>query len=359
MTARDEEADRATLAYKWALTQIGIGVIQDQLGLWDGMNPAAMDTDAGYQSWLTSAQRLITLRGAWFQRLAITYYRLNRALRTGSTINVPGYPSKGVSVESLRVEFEGVLNEIQVHGGSTARPVGDLALADLPRPDLPPVSQEDKAAITLEDLPIDWDSLLAKMQADARDQAETALTAVGPDAFARKDAKRRRLDPNGDIPSTSQRRDADWSTAGSRVASQAERISMLYARGLTADLSKADEKVMGWVRYSQTGTPCAFCAMLISRGPIYKSYQSAGTTTEQQVVQEYHANCHCVAVPVFSDRQFNDSPLFALNRKYFQLWPEATKGYGGKDALSEWRKYLKDNGLTFEGETDRPYRNAA
>lgn len=43
--------------------------------------------------------------------------------------------------------------------------------------------------------------------------------------------------------------------------------------------------------------PCGFCAMLASRGPVYKTSQSAG-----QRADKFHRNCFCTVVPVFTSR---------------------------------------------------------
>lgn len=317
--SREAEADRVEAAYRWALTQIGIGVIQDQLSLWD--DSAAASSRAALNAWLAQAEALVKLRGAWLKRLAITYYRLTRALRTGKTINVPGYAAAGVSIESLRREFEQVLAEVEYHGGSTLGPI--LKSLDRDMPDLP---RGDTSPIPVEDLPLDWDTTFQNLEDSAEHQVEVILQSVGPDAF--------------------NNRHGDHDRSGADVASQAERISLMYARGMTADLSQVDEEVLGWARLSTTGTPCAFCAMLISRGFDYKSYEAAGGNGSSEVREKFHPNCHCVAVPVFSDAQYENSPLFALNRKYFDLWDEVqASDTPGKDALNKWRNYLRHHGM--------------
>lgn len=45
--------------------------------------------------------------------------------------------------------------------------------------------------------------------------------------------------------------------------------------------------------------PCGFCAMLASRGPVYKTSQSAG-----QRADKFHRNCFCTVVPVFTSRDW-------------------------------------------------------
>lgn len=52
----------------------------------------------------------------------------------------------------------------------------------------------------------------------------------------------------------------------------------------------AERKVRGWAR-TTSGNPCAFCAMLAGRGPVYKTQSSASFQT--------HKSCACGAEPVY------------------------------------------------------------
>jgi hypothetical protein len=109
------------------------------------------------------------------------------------------------------------------------------------------------------------------------------------------------------------------------------------ARGQVWSLAQRDPRVIGYVRLSRSGTPCGWCAMLISRGPVYKSQRTA----EYADGDKYHDNCHCYAEPVYGREQYGDSALYALNRRYEQLWPQVTKGLRGKAALSAWRRFIR------------------
>ncbi|ELP64623.1 MULTISPECIES: VG15 protein [Streptomyces] len=62
--------------------------------------------------------------------------------------------------------------------------------------------------------------------------------------------------------------------------------------------------------------------MLISRGPVYKSRESATFNDGDR----YHDNCHCYAMPVWSRDQYQSSELTALSRQYEALWPEVHEG---------------------------------
>ena len=79
--------------------------------------------------------------------------------------------------------------------------------------------------------------------------------------------------------------------------------------------------------------------MLMSRGPVYASADSAYKGSSDD--GKYHKGCHCIAVKVYSRAQYN-SDRFDLNREYQALWPVVTKGLHGDDAVSAWRKYVRN-----------------
>jgi hypothetical protein len=86
----------------------------------------------------------------------------------------------------------------------------------------------------------------------------------------------------------------------------------------------ADRECIGWIRVSD-GDPCAFCAMLISRGPNYKTsglYKSKASATSGKFwsdkVNDFraHANCGCTAEPIYSDT----AELPQRAQEYADIW---------------------------------------
>ena len=73
-----------------------------------------------------------------------------------------------------------------------------------------------------------------------------------------------------------------------------------------------DPLAHGWARRSG-GIPCSFCAMLVSRGPVYSS---AGTGSFKS-----HDFCHCKAVAFFG----SDSGWTSQSSEYRDLWQAAKK----------------------------------
>ncbi|MDR6172642.1 hypothetical protein [Curtobacterium sp. SORGH_AS_0776] len=73
----------------------------------------------------------------------------------------------------------------------------------------------------------------------------------------------------------------------------------------TVDLTASqDEQAVGWRRVSD-GNPCAFCAMLCSRGPVYRSASSAGDPVAGNGLH-YHAHCGCHAEIVYGSWEPNE-----------------------------------------------------
>lgn len=90
----------------------------------------------------------------------------------------------------------------------------------------------------------------------------------------------------------------------------------------------SDNRVQGWARMGTGLENCAFCDLLISRGPVYRSLDSASFTS--------HDGCDCIAVPIFNKGSWaGKSHADAL----YEQWKTVTKGYSGVDAINAWRRH--------------------
>jgi hypothetical protein len=115
-------------------------------------------------------------------------------------------------------------------------------------------------------------------------------------------------------------------TAAIRLAGASSRLALSGARGAVLASVQADSEALGWARVLGSN-PCAFCAMLASRGPVYKSAQAAGFKA--------HNNCQCSAMPVWTKQQgaaLGSADLYAQ-------WQRVTAGLSGRDARNAWRRY--------------------
>lgn len=113
--------------------------------------------------------------------------------------------------------------------------------------------------------------------------------------------------------------------AGSSVARAAMRHALDGGRD-TIQLTVAnDDAALGWSRVT-SGDPCAFCAMLASRGPDYRTEDTAGF--------EAHDGCSCGAEPIYS----SDQPWAPGAESYRSLWDDVTRGFSGDDAINAFRQ---------------------
>lgn len=301
-----EEADKAAVAFHLALIKIGAEAAAKSILLWQTV-PVTGPEDGGSR-WLNAAVNLVVSERRRARRLARAYYRLVRALRTGRTIGTSGATE---TLGSLRNDFASL--------ASTYKPESDGNERAIPVDILPSKSE-------------------AQYDAEIEGEAKTNLQALGPENLKKK---------LGDIDTgkTAEEVDAERKKAYDDVAArQAATFSRLVQDGARSDLwdvSSRDTGVVGYIRLSRTGTPCGWCAMLISRGPVYKSVRTGGGDINYNDGDLYHDNCNCYAEPIFSLTDYQTNPRYALNREYQKLWPIVTEGLGGKAALSAWRRFIR------------------
>lgn len=108
-------------------------------------------------------------------------------------------------------------------------------------------------------------------------------------------------------------------------------------------VDKADEEdrprtrlVRGWARVATGRETCAWCLMLISRGPVYLAADRAGLDLDDEsavemiaagedvseFMDEWHPGCDCKVVPVFD---LDNWPGRDAAKRAEELWAEATK----------------------------------
>lgn len=335
--SRHVEANEASAAFQIALAQIGAGTVEEAVYLWRSVNPA--DAAVTGQRWLRRAITMILSRRRMSRDLAFAYYRLARALRTGKTIADPYHPLKAnPTLGDLRREFASMIedvsfvttNEQAQEAAQSTRGVGKAQDAELPQRD------DDDEEIEAEEIDGLAESEEA-LEASVEDEIATNLKALGPDGLERR---LRDLDLDELTAAEVDRLRAEAHKASSsRQSAAAERIVMDGGRGAVFNYANRDKRAIGYARASATGTPCGWCAMLISRGAVYRSERSAMLDSDGDL---YHDNCHCYAEPIFTREQYKSDPRFDLNRQYQELWPKVTAGYGGKDAVAIWRKYIRE-----------------
>ncbi|MGW4158706.1 VG15 protein [Streptomyces sp. NPDC004788] len=355
--ARQAEADSASVAFQTALTQIGAGTVEEALKLWQSVPVTARAATS--TAWLRRAITLVMTRRRMSRDLARAYYRLARALRTGTTVADPYHPEPTyVTLDVLRREFAALVGDVE--GGSleersdsassaliTSSPAasgesveaGEEGQGDSTQE----VDDDPGDQILVEELPgLREDE--ERIEREAEDEARLILDLLGPANLERKTSS---LDENESAKDVDKAREEAHRQAGARQAAAAARIANNGGRSTVWNHMATDRRVIGYIRLSRTGTPCGWCAMLISRGAVYRSQKKAGPSLTDLESGDYadgdkfHDNCNCFAEPIFSREQYGSSDLYELNRRYEALWPKVTKGLSGKAAVSAWRRFIR------------------
>ncbi|MCY0933637.1 hypothetical protein [Streptomyces sp. H34-S4] len=346
------EAERAAIALQAALTQIGAGTIVDAMALWEDVPVTSRASTA--TSWLRRAITMVMSRRRMSRDLARAYYRLARALRTGTTVADPYHPEPTyITLDVLRREFadlagttespqEGPASEPETN---TPSPSSEAATSE---PGEASEESEDEEAdrILVEEL----EGLREeeeRIEREAEQELRRHLEALGPNNLQKKVDK---IDGGRTADEVDKLREEAHRQAGARQAAAAERIAMNGGRSTVWNHTQRDRRALGYIRLSRSGTPCGWCAMLISRGPVYRSSRSA----EYADGDKYHDNCHCYAEPVFSREQYNSSSAYELNRRYEELWPKVTRGLSGKAAVSAWRRFIRQEQKAAAQEARQP-----
>ncbi len=143
-------------------------------------------------------------------------------------------------------------------------------------------------------------------------QIRTALTVTGPVAL------KQRIGRGVDLDQAQRLSFVDFSGAAGRLAINGGREAVQA-------LSKRDDRAIGWARVTSP-TPCGWCAMLSSRGPVYHTRETAGF--------QAHDHCACHPEPVFS----RDAPWPGRGREFEELWKKTTGDVSGKEKVRAFRR---------------------
>lgn len=128
--------------------------------------------------------------------------------------------------------------------------------------------------------------------------------------------------------------DRALSTAQVRSAGEAARFTLeghrnMLLGAMTADFG-SNPRPVGYARVT-AASPCAFCAMLASRGPVF---------SQSTVGFRAHGHCACSAEPVFRRSQ----PWPGRSREFHDLWNRSTVGLQpGDKPLNAFRRALSAN----------------
>lgn len=159
-----------------------------------------------------------------------------------------------------------------------------------------------------------------------REQMATSLRVTGPVAF------KTNLRSTGNVNVALQVMQA-------RLAGSVQRLTLSGDRETTQNTIDTSRAIVGYRRVLQ-GDACAWCAMLASRGAVYKEAsatqvvgRSGLTRGSREIGSSYHDHCHCTSEPLYVGEPEPDD-VVALRDQ----WEETTAGLSGKDALNAFRR---------------------
>jgi hypothetical protein len=115
-------------------------------------------------------------------------------------------------------------------------------------------------------------------------------------------------------------------TALSTTLGTASRIALDGGRTTILDTVKQDPASVGWYRVTD-GRPCAFCALLASRGVVYK---------QDTVGFKAHNDCGCFGAPAFR----NGPPLPDITKDAQRVYRERGKGPALPAFRKAWAEHL-------------------
>lgn len=117
-----------------------------------------------------------------------------------------------------------------------------------------------------------------------------------------------------------------------KLSGSAAQLVAGVGRATLLDAIQSDPAAQGFQRVTD-GAPCAFCAMIASRGLIAKDEASAGF--------EAHGHCGCTAEPAFEGTSIRPD-----NAQLAKAWQDSTDGLRGTDALNAFRRHLSQSNTT-------------
>lgn len=135
--------------------------------------------------------------------------------------------------------------------------------------------------------------------------------------------------------------------AAVRLAGSTTYLALDGGRQVMQQAIVRDERASGYARVTDND-PCAWCAMLASRGPVYKSAATAGDPRRGGTT--YHDACACQAWPAFT---LNEDFVGIADRLYDD-WLRETRGTGGRDAVNAFRRWWEAEGRARYEAPQRP-----
>lgn len=212
---------------------------------------------------------------------------------------------------------------------------------EIPTPPVQPVRRYERQAVVtmLEDVTLVSDrSSNATVTVDdpgevAERRPRVSVTVVDPES-------RRSSRVSVEVTEDNRRDPEVVKVIADKVQAVAERHARMPSREAFTDAVESDDDddgpEVGWARVLTGAESCGFCAMLASRGPVYKSKKTASDAGGVDG-KAYHDNCDCEVVLVREDQDWVGREEYEALE---QLWASSTAGTNGKSALKAFTAAL-------------------
>jgi hypothetical protein len=336
------EVEAVEQLHRAAQARLGLAVAlmsKDAFGAVQATNPAT-----GGARWAEAMVQAVLVARELSALLAQSYYQLARALELGVTLGqvLNGRPA---TIGGLRDNFlEQAMSIASIGDDAEATPFhalydGSIADGALRRIDILPEVQnfldqadESQDSRPVRSDPFNWPTLKADDETAAAIRKQLMDEAITP--YSDEVAKLRKQE--SERANTVARLEKAHAAKGQLGAGRADEQVMRAGRAILEHAQGRDRRVLKFARGTGSN-PCAFCAMLASRGFVYASSQTADKTYRDGGLRSYHPNCHCFPIA----RWVDESPLPQQNAYFEQLWKtEIQNKFSGRAALRQWRKVL-------------------
>lgn len=363
-----EEAHRAAQA------RLGIAGAYLAVREWEGTSAVNVSASAG--NWLQRSMRMINAIRRKSRRLARAYYQTARALELGITLGIPedSDDPDQITMGGLRQQYLDLLIEIatiDTEPSESDDPDEEWFESQLREVDLPeegePLAEDQEAdqdpnqtSRPVEGVAPSIDSYIQDLL-DAYDSTDVPdTTAIEVDEYdwgdyesaedvheafdrifeqellVKADEKVQRIrDGEGTPGEVLDKVEEEHENSGRLMAGRVDRYGIQSGRDLLNQATRNDRRIKAVAR-GVGPNPCAFCAMLASRGFVYGSETGAVLTGLGDSIRSYHDNCHCYPIVRWVDAD----ELPEMNAYFQEQWPIVTAGYSGVDALNAWRRWL-------------------
>jgi hypothetical protein len=124
-----------------------------------------------------------------------------------------------------------------------------------------------------------------------------------------------------------------------RIDGVTQRLVVNTGRRTLVEATTADTAAVGWARVPTGERTCHFCALLCTRGAVYKTRNTAGRGANSQFVGEgefkFHDGDDCTILPVFRGQEYQPPEQV---RRWEQLYAESTADVSGEEKRRAFRR---------------------